>query len=64
MKNIDYLIKEFAKKFVNINNDSDKPKIIELYNNFRKSQLEMFSTKELMDELRKRGKTVGKKGLK
>lgn len=38
--------------------------ISKLYKDLRISLLKEFSTKELTDELRRRGKTVSKKGVK
>jgi len=63
MNNWDKCMKDVAENIANVfkNNKSNSAKI---YENLRKAQLKQFRTKELMDELRRRGKTVGKKGIR
>lgn len=63
MSNIDEAIKKLSE---NMNEfiKNNKVNSLKFYENLRKAQLKQFSTKELMDELRRRGKTVGKKGIR
>lgn len=63
MSNIDEALKQLSE---NIGNFVKNNRInsLKLFEDLRKTQLKQFTTKELMDELRKRGKTVGKKGIR
>jgi uncharacterized protein YoxC len=63
MNNIDEAVKKLSESITNFvkNNRVNSLKLCE---DLRKNQLKGFSTKELMEELRRRGKTVGKKGIK
>jgi hypothetical protein len=63
MNNIDEALKRISESVGNFvkNNRANSLKICE---DLRKAQLKQFSTKELMDELRRRGKTVGKRGIR
>lgn len=63
MSNIDEILKQLSESISNFvkNNRANSFKI---YEDLRKAQIKQFSTKELMDELRRRGKTVGKKGIR
>jgi len=63
MSNISEALKNISESMNNFvkNNRSNS---LKLYDDLRKQQLKQLSTKELMDELRRRGKTVGKKGIR
>lgn len=63
MSNISEALKNFSESINNFTKNN-RANSIKLYEDLRKAQLKQFSIKELTDELRRRGKTVGKKGIR
>lgn len=53
-------VKRFLESIDKFNKNSSNISL-KIYEDLRKTQLKQFSTRELMNELRRRGKTVGKK---
>lgn len=63
MNNIDGVLKQLYK-YMKICFEENEAKSFKIAEDLRKAQLKLFSTKELMDELRRRWKTVSKKGIR
>lgn len=60
-ENLNKIVKRFFKGLSNEVSNVDLNKALK---ELRENQLKQFSTKELMNELRRRGKTVSKKGIR
>lgn len=60
-ENLNKVVKRFFRGLSNEVNNVDLNKALK---ELRENQLKQFSIKELMDELRRRGKTVSKKGVR
>lgn len=63
MNIIDDAVKRFLESIDKFNKNNSNISL-KIYEDLRKTQLKQFSTRELMNELRRRGKTVGKKGIR